>query len=120
MNTEKNYDVTNGPSREMLIDALKYAYAKDVNLHPEFSIIQYYVGHPTDNSKRMAAYMPAKNFRITGMEHEDGSGESWMLKGVCDADLDGVSDINPDLIHYGFKMYYNSKRREGVITFIIR
>ncbi len=120
MNTERCFDVVKGPSRDLIIDAFKYAYEKDVDLHPDFSIVQFYVGHPTDNSKRMATYMPAKNFRITGIEHEDGSGESWILKGACDADLDNVSYTNANLTHYGFRMYYNSKRREGTISFIIR
>ena len=119
MNTEKNFDVVNGPCKDLLFDACKYACRKEAEVIPKFSIAQYYIGDARDNTKRMAVYMPVKNFYIMGIDNEDGSGESWNVRGSVDADLDNRDSKHPDWTHYRFFMYYNSRRREGVITFKI-
>lgn len=109
MNTnqkEKYYNIVNGPNKDALFDACKYACVKGANIPISFDVAAGYTmpkGHPG------CAYviMPTSDFKITGIDHEDGSGESFNIRGYA----------NKEGIHFHFKGYYNTKRREGTISF---
>ena len=95
---EANYQITNGPSRDRLFDSCKYAGNSDDKITATFEIKQ----PTTDKSASFDAF-------IRGITHEDGSGESFILTGSLKT-KDG---------NRRFKAYYNSKRRQGVVTELI-
>ena len=119
MDTNKrSFDIVNGPSRDRLFDACKYAFE---NKCPEadFSVAAGYT-RPKRSPECAYIRMEITEMRILAIEHLDYTGNSLLLKGSCKADLD------PDnrgfhrkvvLREYGFEAEYNVKTRNGKITF---
>lgn len=118
MNTsiaERAYEIMNGPSRDTLFDSCKYAYAGNAKVAVDFVVAIGYTmpkGHPG------RAYIPMKltDIVITSIEHEDGSGESFNLRGYCRADLI-IRAGSTTYSNYHFRGYYNTKNRTGTISF---
>ena len=113
--TERYYEIVNGPSRDTLFDACKYAYAENAKVTIDFVAAAGYTmpkGHPG------RAYIPMKltDIVIAGIEHEDGSGESFNLHGYCHANL-LISAGSTTCSNYRFRSYYNAKHRTGTINF---
>lgn len=107
-------EIVNGPSKDTLFDACKYAYNSKVVIPIGFKVA---LGYTAPKDDPACAYVPmsVSGFRISAISHEDGSGESFSLSGCCHASLD------PNPIHldsYEFVAYYNSKTRKGTIKFI--
>lgn len=103
---EKYYDIVNGPNKDTLFDACKYACIKGANIPLFFDVAAGYTmpkGHPGCAN----IIMPTSDFKIIGIENEDGSGESFNLHGY----------VKRSGTQYRFKAYYNTKRREGSISF---
>ena len=114
---ERHYEIVNGPNKDALFDACKYACSKTAKLTVEFAVA---IGYTMPKNDPGCAYieMPITGIRIYGIEHEDGSGESFNLHGYCKADLNYLGGNNMTYKSYRFKAYYNSKNRKGCITFI--
>ncbi len=117
---ERGYEIKRGPSKDALIDAFKYAYAKSGEysnppLPLDFHVVVGYTGLPTDPT---TCYIKARieNLRVISIQYEDGSGESFNIAGYCDADL-SVGQRQP-LVCYRFEAWYNTKRRIGHMRFI--
>lgn len=102
-----------------MFDSCQYAYSKDVKVHINFAIPQGYSSHSNDAIK---LYLPMQitDIVITGIQHEDGSGESFNLEGYCKVDID-YHIRNDGVCRYQYRRftaYYNSKSRKGTITLI--
>lgn len=100
---ECRYEIVSGPNKDRLFDACKYAYKRSAKVTVEFGVVQYPTESPVD----------VCNIVISGLMHEDGSGESFCINGYCKSFLDrqtGASD-------YRFEAFYNTKTRKGWITF---
>ena len=104
---EKYYDIVNGPNKDALFDACKYACVKGANIPVSFDVVKGYT-MPKNDPGCAYIIMATTDFRIIGIENEDGSGESFNLHGY----------VKRSGTQYRFKAYYNTKRREGVITFL--
>ena len=122
MNTKSvayRYDIINGPSKSALFDACMYAYSKDAKIAVNFTISQGY-SNDTNDATRLYLPLPVTDIKITGIEHEDGSGESFILKGYCNVDKDYL--LRRDNIYryrYSrFSAYYDAKNRKGSFTLI--
>ena len=62
--------------------------------------------------------MQIADIAITGIQHEDGSGESFNLEGCCKVDID-YHIRNDGVRRYRyrrFSAYYNAKSRKGSFT----
>lgn len=105
MDISRNYEIANGPSTDRLFDALKYAYDKGANVSIDFDVVEGL----TSRNKEVAAYlkMDAKNWHISSITHEDGSGHSFNIQGFVEENSE----------HYRFAAYYNAKSRTGSISF---
>lgn len=123
MNTSKSvtncFSIINGPSKSVLFDSCQYAYSKDVKVHINFAIPQGYSNHSNDATK---LYLPMQitDIVITGIQHEDGSGESFNLEGYCKVDID-YHIRNDGVCRYQYRRftaYYNSKSRKGTFTLV--
>ena len=114
---EKHYDIVAGPSKDALFDACKYACSKTAKLTVDFSVAIGYT-MPKNDPRRGHIAMAITDIKIYGIEHEDGSGESFNLHGYCKADLNSLGGNNVTYKSYRFKAYYNSKSRNGRITLI--
>lgn len=112
---EKHYEIVAGPNKDALFDACKYAYSKTAKLTINFAVA---IGHTMPKNDLECAYIPMAitDFKIVGIEHEDGSGESFNLHGYCKADLDSFGGKNVTYKPYKFKAYYSSRNRTGYIT----
>ena len=110
---ERHYEIVNGPNKDMLFDACKYAYSKTTKLAIDFGVA---AGYTMPRSHPGCAYVliDMSDVAIHGIEHENESGESFDIHGMCKAALHGLSD---DAKFYKFKAYYNAKTRTGTITF---
>ena len=123
MNTSKSvaYAIINGPSKSALFDSCKYCYSMDVKVNVNFTISQGYSNHSNDATK---LYLPMQiaDIAITGIQHEDGSGESFNLEGYCCADIDYYEKkcyTNTYFYeNYRFSAYYNTESRTGKFTLI--
>lgn len=89
---ETSYRITNGPSKDRIFDACKYA-CDTSKINVSFAV--------EVNGKTNVV-----NATILSVAHEDGSGESFMLTGAF--------KVKPRARR--FTAYYSSKRREGVVT----
>lgn len=114
--TERTFDIVAGPNRDMLFDACKYAYDKTVRIPIDFTVA---IGYTIPKHHPGCAYVPmfVSDIKIASIEHEDGSGESFNLKGYCKADPDSTVGSAATCKSYNFKAYYNTKSRSGCITF---
>ena len=113
------YEIVSGPSKSALFDACMYAYSKDAKIAVNFAIPQAYSNDSNDATK---LYLPMRitDIAITGIQHEDGSGESFNLEGCCKVDID-YHIRNDGVCRYRyrrFSAYYNAKSRKGSFTLI--
>lgn len=113
------YSIINGPSKSVLFDSCLYAYSKDAKVHVNFAISQGCSNHGDDATK-LHLLLPVTNIKITGIEHEDGSGESFILKGYCYVDRDHFlrGDHTYRYKYSRFSAYYDAKSRKGTFTLI--
>lgn len=114
---EKSFDIVGGPNRSLLFDACKYAYDKNIKFTVNFAVA---MGYTLPKSDPRSAYvaLDIKDIKICGIEHEDGSGESFNLHGYCQTQLDSFGINDRKFREYKFKAYYNSKNRSGTIRFL--
>lgn len=113
------YDIIGGPSKSALFDACMYVYNKDAKIAVNFTISQGY-SNDTNDATRLYIPLPVTNIKITGIEHEDGSGESFILKGYCNVDKDYLlRKENTYRYRYSrFSAYYDARSRKGTFTLI--
>ena len=113
------YDIISGPSKATLFDACLYSYSKDAKIAVNFTISQGY-SNDSNDATRLYIPLPVTNIKITGIEHEDGSGESFIIKGYCHVDKDYLlRKENTYRYRYSrFLAYYNAKNRKGSFTLI--
>ena len=113
-NEERLYDIVDGPGKDKLFDACKYAYSGDSKVTVKF-VVSLGTTMPKGHPGSAYILMPVTGFRINGIQHENGSGEGFNLQGLCKAAQDsGTFKLCK------FKAYYNSKSRKGRISFIER
>lgn len=93
-------NITGGPCLSELFDALKYAYCKD---HP----FQVYFRF---NGEKHAA-------RISAIEHEDGSGQSFLVKGYTNFYRSRDTDQS---VPNPFTGYYSALNRTGQLEIAVR
>ncbi len=94
--------ISDGPSKDRLFDACKYAYGKNV-IEINFRFQQ--------NAENPVG---VKNIKITTIQHEDGSGYSLNFSGFMDAKLPERECFLP----YRFLAYYDARTRKGYIRLI--
>ena len=114
-----HYEIFSGPSKSALFDACMYAYSKDAKIAVNFGISQGYSNHG-DDAIKLHLMMQITDTVITGIQHEDGSGESFNLEGYCKVDID-YHIRNDGVCRYQYRRftaYYNSKSRKGTFTLI--
>ena len=120
MNTKEKpnrYEIVAGPNKDVLFDACKYAYNKHAHVAVDFVVAIAYT-MPRSNHGYACLQMQISDIKICGIEHEDGSGESFNLHGYCKANLDSFGTTKAVRKPYRFKAYYNARTRKGSITFI--
>ena len=107
----KYYDIVNGPGRDALFDACKYAYSKESDVKVDFTVA---AGYTASVGSPYAAYKPMSvgDVVICGITHEDGSGRKFILDGYCSANVE--SSIYKT---HRFVAYYDTKKRSGKINF---
>lgn len=113
---ERYYDIITGPNKDALFDACKYACNDEARIPISFTVA---FGYTTPVGDPGCAFIPmyVKDFRIVGIENEDGSGDSFNLRGDCKADLKSFHGT-ATYKYYRFRAYYNARRRSGCIIFL--
>lgn len=104
-----------GPNRDRLVDAFKYAYDAHSNVAVDFVVPVGYTG-PIDDPRSAYIAMAVKRIAITMLEHEDGSGHSFNLKGFITTDPYALNLSYAEYKTYKFTAYYNTKSRTGTMT----
>ena len=108
------FKIVDGPNRETIIDAFKYAYDDDSKVVANFAISLWPKVPNPDQKVRILA--KTKDWRVTSIQHEDGSGYSCNLGGYVKACLRlSTPERGVKYLAYRFKAYYNAKNREGTI-----
>ena len=112
----KTYEIFDGPNREALVSAFQYAYDDNAKISLKFSIAldQH---QNKDNDGRIYIAAKAKAWRITLLQHEDGSGQSFNIEGFCKAYLLPAYPSQGEIAYlpYSFKACYSTKTRRGKI-----
>ncbi|MBQ1387762.1 hypothetical protein IIY68_03170 [Candidatus Saccharibacteria bacterium] len=111
------YEIVGGPSTDRLFDALRYAYDKDVKIPINFGIV-IGLSRPKNDPGCCSIGAHSCGLRLTSIQHEDGSGCSFNIGGYSDTGLKKGPYSEPLYVGHKVKIYYNSKSREGHITFI--
>lgn len=109
----RQYRIFNGPSRDTLFDACKYAYDKNAVIPIFFGVAEGYTASLSDPT---CAYttLDMSAAKICKISHEDGSGVSFIIRGYCTVKFsNGRNEMKP----CSFKAYYNARTREGYISF---
>lgn len=104
MNT-KYFTIIDGPNKDLLFDAVKYAYSQQVRVNTNFTI--------KIDPKIANVCSIRKMRRIVGIEHEDGSGECFNLHGYLIVFLLGKE------VECRFQAYYNTRTRKGTFSVIL-
>ena len=112
---ERLFDIVNGPNRDTLFDACKYAYSKNAKVPVGFTVAAGYT-MPEGSPGRAYFSLRLTDLTIAGIAHENGSGESFNLHGYCRADLDSFGSTATYSSYY-FSAYYNTQTRTGTIKF---
>ena len=113
---KKLYDILDGPNKDSLFDACKYAYNSNVGIAVHFTVAVGYT-LPKDNPNSAYIPMSISDIRIIGITHEDGSGESFLLYGYCNADLNSFAKNFNNTKPYSFEAYFDARSRKGWISF---
>lgn len=105
---QQGYRILNGPNKDRLIDAFKYAYDKPFGcLLP----LEFDVEFDVDTTKTQAC-----QFHVISIEHEDGSGHSFNIKGSCLIPKLAATDLHRTF----YTGYYNASTRKGWVKFFHR
>ncbi len=107
----KSFDIINGPGRDVLFDAFKYAYDKNSVISTSFTVALS--GIKTRSGE--CFQIKTKDYKITSIEHEDGSGQSFNIRGYCSADI-RLGAKEQIYEWYKFTAYYNARTRMGYIS----
>lgn len=103
MSIELHFNITNGPSIHRLIDAFKYAYDRENPHKATFSMLEEETGKKNEPVTRKVT--------ITTLEHEDGSGNSFLFKGYM-----GILPYESRFSTvYKVSGWYNTKTNKGYI-----
>ena len=111
------YKIEDGPNRCTLFDSCKYSYDAYDKVQPRFLIALGYTDLPHRPTAGVNA-MCLKDVHICSIEHEDGSGYSFNLKGYCLADTRIVLRKEANYTPYKFEAYYNARTRKGTFKLI--
>ena len=116
------FDVVCGPNLDRLLDSFKYAYDFNAKVPVTFVIAEHYTGKKGEPSCGFTQ-LEIDKIRINSIAHESGNDYSFELHGYCEAALGDVyynattKGYVKALVPAGFRCYYNTKTREGNITF---
>ena len=119
MNTSKKskvFDIIGGPSRDQIIDALKYAHDADAKIPIHFSIIWNFTGNSEDPGS--CIIVAIRSIRIYSVGHKNRSGHQLDIEGHCEADIN--SPYTAIFKEYRFRTSYNTESKKGTITFFAK
>lgn len=113
MNTQKEeqYNILNGPSKDLIFDALKYAYDKKIIVPIWFKVVKDFSPLGTTIGQ-----IHLSGIRLKSIEYGDGAADKINICGYCKANLESP-DKNGPHSPYGFKALYNTRTRSGYISF---
>ena len=110
-----SFEIANGPSRDAIFDAIKYAYDDEAKIPLEFLLAHGYT-MPQGSPGQAIVPVKTKAWRLTSVQHEDGSGVSFNIEGYCKANLRlSTPERAIGYLAYRFKAYYNCRSRNGMI-----
>ena len=101
--------ITDGPSRDLIFDAMKYCYETRIPL--EFKIVKENPASE-DNKTVTTTEVGTRDVEIHTIQHEDGTGFKFNLEGYLD-----VKIAEEGYVPRRFKAFYNAKTRKGTISF---
>lgn len=102
------FNIVDGPSKDRIFDAFKYNENTEAFVSLRLRVLDH-----TRPSNGYHPHLDITEIAITGIEYGDLSGSVLRLKGFCKAALPDDDKMFP----YQFTASYNSKNREGVISF---
>lgn len=111
---KRSYSIVNGPNKDVLFDACKYAFSKTATIAIDFRVVTGYT-MPRNHPGCAYTMMNIDEMKIHGIEYADEVSGNLNLHGHCKAALGHSSESTK---HYKFEALYNSRTREGVITFL--
>ncbi len=119
-NNKNMWKIVNGPNRDRLFDAVKYAYDEDVKVPLNFQVVYgttMSVTHPGCAN----IYLRLKDVKVISIQHECGSGYSFNIEGYLKTRLDNPCEIlETEMNDYKFTAYYDADVREGFMSFKLR
>lgn len=95
-------NLVNGPSREALVDGLRYAYDRN---HPHEVLL---------TTEEGVEY----SVTIKSLMHDDGSGHSFFFTGLIKSQTHGKLRTNIGR-HSGVKGYFNTRSRSGSMEIVL-
>lgn len=113
--TRAAYNIKDGPNRETLFDAVKYALTESVIIPIHFVVVE-------DGSDDAA--VKVKNTKIIGIDNDDnGSGHAFVIRGKMDVCFHPEAMCNDNLpLNYQtcrFEACYDTQTHRGRLMFII-
>lgn len=118
-NGKKTFEITDGPSRDALFDACKYAFSENAKVNIEPKVVVESMRPLGPGCGCMRVMMQIKNVVVAGIWHLEESDEKFIFCGRCLADLKAVSSKNAVYQRYDYVANYNVKTRKGTISFSV-
>lgn len=103
----ENHSIVAGPSRALLLDALKYAYDEDCLIRISFNVIKDYEKYGYEGRP-----LCMKDVKIISVAHESGSGHSFNIAGQFTHDAMYVGPVR-----LNFTAFYDTQNKTGSIRF---
>ena len=123
MNTKnRTYQILDGPSREALLDAFKYAFDNRIKIPIFFTIpVDDIPEDQLENGGFMFRGVMARNYVITAIEHSD-DGNYYHLRGYCESDdsiplMEKMTSDTWDFEKVRFEADFSPQTRQGEIQF---
>ena len=111
---DRIYTIFNGPDRDALYDAMKYAFDETSYIDIQFEFGAAYATNfaPQDYAKSL---VETRKIRISSITHREGSGHQFTIMGCLEAK---ILPITKGFSLYSFVIIYDSKRHTGNIRLL--
>ena len=118
MDTKRYFSIVDGPSRDRIFDACRYAHDMGTRICLSFKIALGYTSPGAEPFQAIGKMVPMQieDVCIEGVRHEDRMSDVLIISGFCKTDLDSYGrNTNP--VEHPFEAYYKTSNREGTIVF---
>ena len=118
MDAKRYFSIVDGPSKDRIFDACRYAHDKGTKISLSFKVALSYTSPGSEPFQALGKMIPMQieDVCIEGIRHENKISDVLIISGSCNADLEKYGR-NAHPTEHVFEAYYKTSNREGTIVF---